>query len=153
MTHPPGLEDAVAREMLDTARIPLRLSVVTGSGFPSIVSLWSVRRQGKIYCATKASAYIASKVRANEKVAFEVSCETPPYRGVRGLGRARIVPELGQEILEQVLTKFLGGVTSPLAKKLLADPASEVAIEITPFRMMSWDFSRRMKDSLPAAVR
>ena len=138
-------------ELFDNAKIPLRLAVKTESGFPTIVALWSLREDGKIYCATRARSYVVSKIKAESKVGFEVSTEAPPYKGVRGWGRARIVPERGEEILRRLLIKYLGGVDSPLARKLLLDMDGEVAIEIEPVWIKGWDFTPRMRDSIPKA--
>ncbi len=146
---PMGFDPRIADEFLDAARIPLRLAAVTRSGFPALVSLWSVRENGLILCASQANAYIVSKLRENPKAAFEVSCEDPPYRGVRGWCTAEIRPARGREVLEKVLRKFTGGVSSPLARRLLARAEAEVAIELTPVWMKTWDFTVRMKDSLP----
>lgn len=143
--RPPDPE--VVRHFLDEARIPMRLAVVSPSGFPSILSLWFLREGETLWCATKADARLTAQLEANGRVAFEVSCEAPPYRGVRGWGRARVVPGRGREMLERLLGKFQGGLETPLARRLLADADREVAIAIEPFRMVTWNYTRRMSEA------
>lgn len=138
-------DESLARHLLEEARIPLRLAAVSSSGYPAIVSLWSHLQDGRILCATKREAYIVGIIAARPAVAFELSTETPPYRGVRGRGIAHIVPELGAAALETLLRKFTGGLDHGLAQRLLADVAREVAIVIEPTWRMTWDYSARMK--------
>lgn len=139
------VDEDIVNHFFDEACIPIRLAAQTEKGYPAIVSLWSLRRSGKIYCATKKWAYIVTKIEKHPEVAFELSCEAPPYRGVRGWADARIVPELGKEILSELLEKFLGSTDTPLARKLLGDAVEdEVAIELTPVWMKTWDYSERM---------
>jgi len=67
----------------------------------------------------------------------------PPYRGVRGQGRASLRGE-GGALLGELLDRYLGGRDSPLARRLLADAADEVAIRVVSTRLASWDYTERM---------
>ena len=58
--------------------------------------------------------------------------------------------ENGREILEMLLMRYLKGDASPLARRLLARSENEVAIEIRPMNMFSWDYSERMQTSIPS---
>ncbi|MHA2299069.1 MAG: hypothetical protein ACXADA_23830 [Candidatus Hodarchaeales archaeon] len=58
------------------------------------------------------------------------------------------ISEIGAEILELLIERNLGNLNSPLAKELLTKRKDEVAIEITPYRMFTWDFTERMEASL-----
>lgn len=133
---------------LEGAKIPLRLGALTQSGWPVIVSLWFVWREGSLWCATQRSAKIASHLIRDSRCAFEVAPDQPPYRGIRGRATARLRPERGEEILRVLLDKYLGGTDSPLAKRLLAKTETEVAIEVDPISIFAWDYSGRMKDSI-----
>ncbi|MFX0183194.1 MAG: hypothetical protein ACFE95_08970 [Candidatus Hodarchaeota archaeon] len=55
------------------AKIPLRLSVLTESGWPIILSLWYTYAEGKILLATPKKAKIVRFLRNNPKCAFELS--------------------------------------------------------------------------------
>ena len=68
----------------------------------------------------------------------------PPYRGVRGQGRAHLLPEAGAARLEVLLDRYLGDRESNLARWLLSRAEDEVAIRIEPSWLTAWDFSARM---------
>ena len=69
---------------------------------------------------------------------------TPPYFGVRGTGRAQLLPSDAAVVLPQLIDKYLGDQTVPLAKWLLSRLDEEVAIRIDSLTLSSWDYSRRM---------
>jgi hypothetical protein len=48
-----------------------------------------------------------------------------------------------------LLDRCLGGRDSPLARRLLADAADEVAIRVVPTRLASWDYTERMRPRSP----
>ncbi|MFX0170911.1 MAG: pyridoxamine 5'-phosphate oxidase family protein [Candidatus Hodarchaeota archaeon] len=130
------------------AKIPLRLSVLTESGWPIILSLWYAYAEGKILLATPNKAKIVRFLRNNPKCAFEISNEKPPYCGIRGQAKAKIIESKGNEVLEKLLQRYMKeGIGSPLAKRLLSRKVEEIAIELTPINLFTWNFSDRMKDS------
>jgi nitroimidazol reductase NimA-like FMN-containing flavoprotein (pyridoxamine 5'-phosphate oxidase superfamily) len=135
-------------QYLEEMRIPLRLAAVTESGWPLVLSLWYVLDGAKLWCATQRTAKIVRYLGADSRCAFEVASELPPYRGVRGQGRARLNSERGKEVLEILLDRYLSGRDSPLAQQLLAKGDTEVAIEITPVTLFSWDYTSRMQGSV-----
>jgi hypothetical protein len=137
-----------AEEFLDKVRIPIRLACRTKTGWPAVVSLWYLYQDGLLYCATQKSAKIVGYLEHDERCAFEISEDRPPYCGIRGQARARIDNNLGAEILEQLLVRYLGDTQNKLAKNLLTRSDSEVAIVLEPSRIYTWDFSDRMKDIL-----
>lgn len=140
--------DGEVAEYLEEMRIPLRLAAVTESGWPLVLSLWYVLDGAKLWCATQNNAKIVRYLEADSRCAFEVASERPPYRGVRGQGRARLNSERGKEVLEILLDRYLSGRDSPLAQQLLAKGDTEVAIEITPVTLFSWDYTHRMRGSV-----
>jgi nitroimidazol reductase NimA-like FMN-containing flavoprotein (pyridoxamine 5'-phosphate oxidase superfamily) len=130
------------------AKIPLRLSVLTESGWPIILSLWFTYSDGKILLATPDKAKVVRFLRKNPKCAFEISSEKPPYCGIRGQAKAKVIESKGNEVLEKLLQRYINdGKGSPLAKRLLSRKIEEVAIELTPINLYTWNFSDRMKDS------
>lgn len=132
---------------LQQMRIPVRLAAVTRTGWPLVVSLWYLYENGRLYCATQKTAKIVTHLSREPRCAFEVAGDQPPYRGVRGQGKARISPGRGLEILTRLLERYLGGTSSSLAKRLLARSADEVVIEIEPITLATWDFTTRMRDA------
>ena len=68
-----------------------RLSFLKANGVPGILSLWYLKIDGKIYCATQKTAKIVSYLQKNPNCAFEIACDKPPYKGTRGEGQAKIL--------------------------------------------------------------
>lgn len=148
----PGLRgcwsEAEVAAFLDASPIPVRLAVQDGAGSPWVMSLWFLPEDGALWCATNRQAKLVSYVQARAQCGFEIAGDAPPYRGVRGKGRAEIVPERGEEILRRLLARYGIGPDSRLARSLLARVDEEVAIRIVPARITSWDFTARMKDAV-----
>ena len=137
---------------LDKVRIPMRIGCTTESGWPVVLSLWFTHRDGKLYCATQESARVVLYLRANPKCAFEIAANTPPYCGVRGQALASVDKTLGPEILEELIYRYLGGKVNPLARKLLDQLETEVAIILKPVNSFTWDFSPRMQKIAPSML-
>lgn len=135
-------------QFLTESKIPLRLATNTVSSWPVVVSLWFVPLGGSLWCATQDSAVITGHLKHDSRCGFEVAPDQPPYRGVRGRATATLHPSRGEEILLILLDRYLGGTDSPLARRLLSKSGSEVAIEIVPTSVHSWDFRERMRGSL-----
>jgi nitroimidazol reductase NimA-like FMN-containing flavoprotein (pyridoxamine 5'-phosphate oxidase superfamily) len=118
------------------------------NGFPCVMSLWYTCIDNKLYCATQKTSKIVSYLEKNDSCAFEIAADSPPYKGVRGYGTATIIKELGNDILEILIKKYLGNMDSTLSKFLKSKSDGEVAIEITTHQISSYDYSKRMKDSV-----
>lgn len=129
---------------LDAERSPLRLAVNGREGFPMVCSLWFRYQAGMIWCATHESALINRLLVDDDRVAFEVSVNDPPYYGVRGQARVERSAAAGERELRALLTRYLGGTDSGLARWLLSRAAGEVALALRPVWLTSWDFSARM---------
>lgn len=141
--------DEVER-FLDEATVPVRLACHTPSDRLWLVTLWYEFADETFLCATGRDAKIVEYLEGDASVAFEVSTNEPPYRGVRGNGRAVIGPDPDKAVLRSLLERYLGGTDSRLADRLLADDRDEVAIRLEPDRLYSWDYTERMRDVEPA---
>jgi uncharacterized protein YhbP (UPF0306 family) len=133
---------------LADAHVPIRVACRTPAGGLWMLSLWYDfdPDAGAFVCATSADADVVRYLRDDDGVAFEVSTNDPPYRGVRGAGSATIAPDEDKTALRNLLKRYLGGTDSPLAERLLDPDRDEVTISIDPERCYSWDFSDRMRD-------
>lgn len=134
-------------KFLRDTKIPLRLSCLTGTGWPLIVSLWYLYTEGKLLCSTQKSSKLIQFLENDSRCAFEIAPETPPYRGIRGKGTVSLEEESARGILEKLILRYLGGKDSSLAQYLLSRD-NEVAIVITPEKLYTWDYSERMQDSV-----
>ncbi len=135
---------AQTEAFLAETTVPLRLSCHTRSDTLWMLSLWFRYEEGSLWCATSAAADVVSYLAHNDRVAFEISTNEPPYRGVRGNGRTTVTPDEDKQLLRSLLDRYLGGTDSSLAERLLAPERDEVRIEIEPARVYTWDFTDRM---------
>ena len=130
---------------LDESVIPLRLACVAPSGWPLVVSLWFVRRGDELVCATQRSSSLVRALEHDQRCAFEVAGEKPPYRGVRGRARVAIELDEGLAALAELLTRYVGGTDGAFAQRLLGRTTPEVVLRLDPVEVSSWDYSHRMR--------
>lgn len=145
------MEASIDRYLLES-RIPLRLSCLTSSGWPAVLSLWYLYEGGMLYCATHRKARVIEYLQNNSRCAFEIASDHPPYCGVRGPALASLDSERGPEILERLLLRYLGNKESSLARQLLQRADDEIAIRLRPQNLYSWNFTARMRDSLRGSI-
>jgi nitroimidazol reductase NimA-like FMN-containing flavoprotein (pyridoxamine 5'-phosphate oxidase superfamily) len=124
-------------------RYPIRLAVQSEDEIPRIVSLWFMYKQGSFYCVTHQSAWVLRQLQKHPQVGFEIASNSPPYKGVRGTGKITLSP-LQDDLLEQLIARYLNNTDSDLAQWLLSRKAEEVVIKLLPLTISSWDYSRRM---------
>lgn len=127
--------------------VPVRLACRTPDGGLWMLSLWFLPWDDALWCATGADADVIRYVEHDDDVAFEVSTNDPPYRGVRGAGAATLEPDTDKSLLRALLDRYLGGTENALGDRLLDDDREEVRIRIDPSRLYSWDFGDRMQDA------
>ncbi|TQQ81045.1 pyridoxamine 5'-phosphate oxidase family protein [Halonotius terrestris] len=145
-----GAWDAAETEaFLDSATVPLRLSCHANGESLWMLSLWFLYQDEAFWCATSANADVVDYLADNDRVAFEVSTNEPPYKGVRGNGTATVEPDSEKALLRELLERYLGGTDSDLADRLLSPERDEVTIQIDPNRLYTWDFTDRMADVTP----
>lgn len=142
----PWGEEAVAA-FLDRTVIPLRLASLRqdpeGRIWPVVQSLWFSYRQDSLWCATQAGSALVGRLARDPAVAFEVSADDPPYRGVRGSGQAEVITE-AEEVLRELIARY-GQQGTPLAAWLLGRVATEVAIRVSSLQVSTWDYAGRMQ--------
>ncbi|MFC4246611.1 pyridoxamine 5'-phosphate oxidase family protein [Natribaculum luteum] len=132
---------------LETTTVPVRLACHRPDGSLWMLSLWFRYREETIECATAASADVVAFLERDPAVAFEVSTNDPPYRGVRGNGTATVASDPEKTVLRDLLERYLGTTDAPLARRLLSDDRDEVTISIDPETVYGWDYSGRMAGS------
>ncbi|WP_123539154.1 pyridoxamine 5'-phosphate oxidase family protein [Halosimplex salinum] len=131
-------------QFLDEQTIPVRLATHTPGGGLWMLSLWYRYRDGRLECATSASAKVVDYLRDDPEIAFEISTNDVPYRGVRGSGTATVEPDEEKAVLRALVERYLDDTDSGLAKALLSPDRDEVRIGIDVERAYTWDFSDRM---------
>lgn len=131
---------------LNSVQIPIRLACESESGWPVVISLWYLFENDQLLCATQKFAKVITYLKRDPRCGFEIAGDLLPYCGVRGQALATIDETRGKIVLEHLLTRYLGGHDSSLARELLAKSSNEVAIIIKPERIYSWDFRLRMQE-------
>ena len=131
--------------LLEAETIPMRLATRTPADRPWMLSLWFEYVGGRLLGATSATADVVAHLEHDPEVAFEISTNEVPYRGVRGRGTAAVEPDPEKAQLRSLLWRYLDGTDSPLAQRLLADDRDEVRIAIEPDVVYGWDFTDRMR--------
>ncbi len=131
--------------IIPDSKIPIRIAFMKSPVVPSVISLWYVWNDDKIYCATQKTAKITSYLQKNPICGFEIAADKPPYKGIRGEGTVKILSQNGEYILDLLIEKYLGGKESELSKFLRDKSKTEVAIKITPQKIFHYDYSKRMK--------
>lgn len=123
---------------------PLRLATIGDGGFPLVVSVWFFYDEGLIWCAVQNDSSVALNIKDNQNIGFEVGPNETPYKGVRGQGKAKLLPERGEEKLKKLVKRYLDENNKDLADWLLSRTKTETAICIEPKWFYSWDFTDRM---------
>ena len=137
--------------LLDETTVPVRIACHTTDGYPWIVTLWYVRRGDDLYCATSANAQVVEYLRSDSYVAFDVSTNDPPYRGVRGHGNTTLKADPDKALLRELVERYLGDADSRLARRLLSPERDEVRVRVSPERLHAWDYTERMRGSFPGS--
>ncbi|MBV0925281.1 pyridoxamine 5'-phosphate oxidase family protein [Halomicroarcula limicola] len=133
-------------DFLEESRVPIRLATHRGDGSLWMVALWYRYRNGSLECATWSNAHIVRYLESDPEVAFDISTNQPPYRGVRGNGTATLSTDRAKATLEALIERYLGDTESALAEWLLHDAREEMRIRVQPNEMYSWDYTDRMRD-------
>lgn len=128
---------------LAAALTPLRLSIVSRNG-PLIVPVWHEYRAGSFWSCSPSDSLLVSALHDEPGVAFDVSTNDLPYRGVRGRGIAHCAEAPDGQLLAGLIEKYLADTNNALAHWLLNRDGSESLIEVRIDWLTSWDFSERM---------
>ena len=96
---------AEAERYLRETVVPLRLACTTSAGWPLVLSLWYLYRDGALWCATSPAALILRHLDHDDRCGFEVAPNEPPYRGVRGQARATVIRGGGGSLLAELIQR------------------------------------------------
>ena len=84
------------------------------------------------------------RLEKNNRCAFEVAPNDPPYRGVRGKAVATLTREGASDVLDHLIERYLGSTNTSLANWLRSRVDEEYVIELQPHTISSWDYGGRM---------
>ena len=130
---------------LEATAIPIRIAV-KNNGFPVICSLWYAfdADANNFICVSHESSHLIQLLQANNRCAFEIAPNEPPYCGVRGQALASLTREGAGAALDTLIDRFLGDTNQSLARWLLDRADQAYLIRLTPVWISSWDYRNRM---------
>lgn len=132
-------------EFLQQAEVPVRLSFADAKGQPRICSLWFTFEDGALWSASHQNAFLVKQLQSGDLIAFEVSTNDYPYKGVRGQARVELTRHNAAGVLQALIAKYLGDSNQQLAQWLLSRADEEYVIKMVPTGVNAWDFSHRME--------
>jgi PPOX class probable F420-dependent enzyme len=139
------LSDAEQRELLESERVVVVASQGTG-GWPHLMPLWYVPRDGEIWVYTYAKSQKVRNLERDPKATLliETGHEYAELRGVMIEAEAEIErdPELVFEIAKQLTLRYADGLASvegDAAEALRAQARKRVAIRFSARRTATWD--------------
>jgi nitroimidazol reductase NimA-like FMN-containing flavoprotein (pyridoxamine 5'-phosphate oxidase superfamily) len=134
---------ATIDRFLRHSHIPLRIGFLGSAGL-LIVPVWYEYDDGRFLCCSPARSALVKGLRKNAAIAFDISTNEIPYKGVRGRGRAACNIATSRQPLEALLKKYLKDTNNELSQWLLSRTDDEAVIDIEIEWLTSWDFSARM---------
>jgi hypothetical protein len=89
-------------------------------------------------------------LRRNNTIYYCIDEANPPYKGVRGKGKVRILEgDINHNIpiAEKIIVKYLGSLDNPIARSLIdgVKKGDSVILEIRPSYYSTWDYSKRRR--------
>lgn len=132
-------------EFLENSNFPIRISFLDEANEPHICSLWYQYVNGELLSASHKNAYLIRQLLNNKIIAFEVSSNEYPYKGVRGKATVELSKTDADNVLGNLISKYLGSGNSQLSSWLMSRADDEYVIRIIPSTINSWDFSDRME--------
>lgn len=132
-------------QFLLNSRAPMRVALQTRKGL-LIVPLWFSYREDCLWSCSPRSSTLAKSLADHPEVAFDISTNEIPYKGVRGRALAHCLAPNGTVELEELVERYLTDSDNQLARWLLSRADNELLIRWDITWLTSWDFSRRMGD-------
>jgi len=142
-----GMTETEATKYLVGSRSNMILGTVDANGNPSMQPVWYYfdPQTQKIYMYTYRKAAKASNMRSRDVVYFDVDNDRFPYKGVRGRGRAKEVPDktAALEILSKILARYIKP-GHPFNSMYIdgVEKGAIMIVEITPAYLTTWDTGR-----------
>ncbi len=133
---------------INQVTIPMRLSVISKSGWPVVLSLWFLFEDNMFKCVRRGHAKVLPFLKNNPRCGIEMAGETAPCHGVRGQCTAKLLTQGASNLLERLADRYMGQEETQFRKWLRAGAMDEVAITLKPIRLMSWDYRNRMNKGL-----
>ena len=142
------LTESEQRELIDSERIVV-VSSLGPRGWPHVMPLWYVPRDGEIWIWTYAKSQKVKNLERDPRATLliETGAEYGELRGVQIEAEAEIIRDLDQivEYAREMTVRYSEGIESvegDAAAGLRAQAPKRVAIHFHPQRIASWDHSK-----------
>jgi PPOX class probable F420-dependent enzyme len=142
------LSDSEQRELIENERIVV-VSSLGPRGWPHVMPLWYVPREGEIWIWTYAKSQKVKNLERDPRATLliETGLEYTELRGVQIEAEAEIIRDLDRivDYAEQMTVRYSEGIESvegDAAAGLRAQAPKRVAIRFHPTRVASWDHSK-----------
>jgi PPOX class probable F420-dependent enzyme len=139
------LSDEEQRELIDTERIVV-VSSLGPRGWPHVMPLWYVPRDGEIWIWTYAKSQKVKNLERDPRATLllETGVEYQELRGIQIEAEAELIRDLDRivEYARELTIRYSEGIDSvegDAAAGLQAQAPKRVAIHFQPRRVASWD--------------
>ena len=109
-----------------------------------VVPIWYVYEGRKVYIFTRADSIKVRDIEKNNKVAMcvDVGESYHDLKNVKMSGIAHVLADkdLGRQIAEKIMVKYLGSSTHPTSEKYLSEEFPWVVVEIEIIKSSSEDY-------------
>jgi nitroimidazol reductase NimA-like FMN-containing flavoprotein (pyridoxamine 5'-phosphate oxidase superfamily) len=152
-----GMTESQAKRFLAESRSVIKLGTMDASGEPNVHPVWYCfePRDLGLYALVGSSTKKLENIRRTGMVYFLVDQDFWPYRGVRGKGKAEVLP-VGEEavaIVDRMLARYIKK-DHPM-HAYFTDSTREgryVVVKIIPRYFSTWDYGRMDRASLSAGL-
>ncbi|HEX3561435.1 MAG TPA: pyridoxamine 5'-phosphate oxidase family protein [Solirubrobacterales bacterium] len=139
------LSDSEQRELLDTERVVV-ISSIGPRGWPHMMPLWYVPRDGEIWVWTFAKSQKVKNLERNPRAALliETGFEYGELRGIQIEAEAELIRDIDPivEFAKELTIRYSEGIESvegDAVAALQAQAPKRVAIHFHPRRVATWD--------------
>lgn len=136
----PSFSEAELRDFLAQPLLA-RLSTLNHDGTIHTIPIWYQFRDGKIYLSTQTVTQKVKNIAREPQVTVLVDTNTMPYKGVMVYGVARLDFDDAVSKRVSIFQRYIGSHGDDYAQKLAAK-WEPVIIEITPTRIISFDYTK-----------
>ena len=142
------LSDEETRELIDSERIVV-VSSLGPRGWPHVMPLWYVPRDGEIWIWTYAKSQKVKNLERDPRATLliETGVEYQNLRGVQIEAEAELIRDVDEivEYAKEMTVRYSEGIESvegDAAAGLQAQAPKRVAIHFHPKRIATWDHSK-----------
>jgi len=140
----PPLTDSEIQLLLDEPGHLVRVGTVDPDGFPRVVPIWFIHRDGQIWFTPRARSVFLAKLRRDPRVGLSIDEEPLPYRKVTVQGEARLVHDLGEDdvwrdLYLEIATRYVPAEqAAAYVQETIDEPRALLAVDLAASRVSTW---------------